>query len=296
MRLGQQASRCWSRTIICRARHCPLADAIVNPNQPGCLFPDKSLAGVGVMFYVLLALRKQLRDSGWFVKHSVTEPNLAQLLDLVALGTVADVVPLSYTNRTLVQQGLLRIRAGQCCEGVRALAAVSKRVLSRMVTADFGFALAPRLNAAGRLDDMSVGIICLITDDPLLARSCALELDVFNQERRNIEAGMHETALNDPLLQHWAQQDSETLPWSLCLYNSSWHQGVIGILAGVSRNGSIAPLLYLPMLQKPKSRALRVQCPVCIFVMHWTVLLQDTHAFTQQVWWACDGCWVDLAA
>jgi single-stranded-DNA-specific exonuclease len=209
----------------------PPADAIVNPNQPGCVFPDKSLAGVGVMFYVLLALRKHLRDNGWFVQRQVTEPNLAQFLDLVALGTVADVVPLSHTNRTLVQQGLLRIRAGQCCEGVRALAAVSKRVLSRMVTADFGFALAPRLNAAGRLDDMSIGIICLITDDPAVANHCAMELENFNQERRSIEAGMQETALTDPLLQYWAQQSAADLPWSLCLYNSSWHQGVIGILA-----------------------------------------------------------------
>ncbi len=208
----------------------PIADAIVNPNQPDCQFPDKSLAGVGVMFYVLLALRKRLREINWFTDKNITEPNLATLLDLVALGTVADVVPLSHTNRILVQQGLLRIRAGKCCEGIRALAEVAKKDLPRLVSADFGFGLAPRINAAGRLDDMSHGIACLLTDDLQLARQYAAELDSMNRERRSIEGEMQETALNDPRFLRWG--DAESLPWSLCLYDSSWHQGVIGILAG----------------------------------------------------------------
>lgn len=208
----------------------PAANAIVNPNQPGCTFPDKALAGVGVMFYVLLALRKHLREINWFVTQKIIEPNLATLLDLVALGTVADVVPLSYANRILVQQGLLRIRAGKCCEGIRALAEVVKKELPRLVAADFGFGLAPRINAAGRLDDMSHGIACLLTDDRQLARQYAAELDSMNCERRMIEGNMQETALNDPRFLCWS--DAESLPWSLCLYDSSWHQGVIGILAG----------------------------------------------------------------
>ena len=208
----------------------PIADAIVNPNQPGCHFPDKALAGVGVMFYVLLALRKRLREINWFTDKNIMEPNLATLLDLVALGTVADVVPLSHINRILVQQGLLRIRAGKCCEGIRALAGIAKKELPRMVAADFGFGLAPRINAAGRLDDMSHGIACLLTDDPQLARQYAVELDSMNRERRTIESDMQETALNDPRFLQW--NDAKVLPWSLCLYDSSWHQGVIGILAG----------------------------------------------------------------
>ncbi len=208
----------------------PAADAIVNPNQPGCLFPDKALAGVGVMFYVLLALRKHLRDSEWFTEQGMSEPNLAQLLDLVALGTVADVVPLSHTNRTLVQQGLRRIRAKQCCAGVQALAEVAGRQLSRLTTADFGFALAPRLNAAGRLDDMARGIECLLTDDPLLANSYARMLDDMNRQRQQIQQDMQEEALHDPRFHVF--QSGADLPWSLCLYDSGWHQGVIGVLAG----------------------------------------------------------------
>jgi single-stranded-DNA-specific exonuclease len=210
--------------------YLPAADAIVNPNQAGCAFPDKTLAGVGVMFYVLLALRKRLRDSGWFNAQR-TEPNLASLLDLVALGTVADVVPMSHINRTLVQQGLLRIRAGQCCAGIRALANVTGRALPRLVATDFGFALAPRINAAGRLDDMSRGIECLLTDDDALAQQYAAELHAMNQERRQIQSDMQAVALNDPRLLSWSSE-AENLPWSLCLYDDSWHQGVIGILAG----------------------------------------------------------------
>jgi single-stranded-DNA-specific exonuclease len=208
----------------------PAADAIVNPNQPGCEFPDKSLAGVGVMFYVLLALRKRLRERDWFAAQKIPEPNLAQFLDLVALGTVADVVPLSYTNRTLVQQGLLRIRAGKCCEGIRALVQICKKELPRLTAQDFGFQLGPRINAAGRLLDMSHGIECLLTDDPALAQVYAQELDDMNRERKSIETGMQSSALANIQLANWHTDDE--LPWSLCLYDSSWHQGVIGVLAG----------------------------------------------------------------
>lgn len=208
----------------------PTADAIVNPNQPGCPFPDKAIAGVGVMFYVLLALRKRLREKNWFARQSIAEPNLAQFLDLVALGTVADVVPLSHTNRTLVQQGLLRVRAGQCCAGIRALAEICQKELPRLTSQDFGFYLGPRLNAAGRLDDMSHGIECLLTDDPALARQYAQELDSMNRERKSIELAMQETALADARFARWTE--AEQLPWSLCLYDRSWHQGVIGVLAG----------------------------------------------------------------
>lgn len=208
----------------------PAADAIVNPNQHGCAFPDKALAGVGVMFYVLLALRKQLRELGWFTEQKIAEPNLANLLDLVALGTVADMVPLSHTNRILVHQGLQRIRAGQCCAGIRALADIAGKKLPRLLASDFGFAIAPRLNAAGRLDDMKHGIECLLTDDPALAQQYAIELDAMNKTRRVIQEDMQNIALNDPRFAAW--QDGETLPWSVCLYDSRWHQGVIGVLAG----------------------------------------------------------------
>jgi single-stranded-DNA-specific exonuclease len=208
----------------------PMADAIVNPNQHGCPFPDKALAGVGVMFYVLLALRKRLREIDWFVEQKMSEPNLANLLDVVALGTVADMVPLSHTNRILVQQGLQRIRAGQCCAGIRALADIAGKKCSRLLASDFGFAIAPRLNAAGRLEDMKHGIECLLTDDPIAAQQYAVELDAMNKTRRMIQDDMQNIALNDARLAAW--QSGEALPWIVCLYDSSWHQGVIGVLAG----------------------------------------------------------------
>ena len=232
---GVAAARAAGMAVLVTDHHLPgevlpAADAIVNPNQPGCAFPDKAIAGVGVMFYVLLALRKRLRENNWFESQGIAEPNLAQFLDLVALGTVADVVPLSHTNRTLVQQGLLRIRAGHCCAGIRALADICKKELPRLTSQDFGFYLGPRLNAAGRLDDMSHGIECLLTDDPALARQYAQELDNMNRERKSIEIAMQETALADARFARWSA--AEQLPWSLCLYDSSWHQGVIGVLAG----------------------------------------------------------------
>ncbi len=202
----------------------PEADVIVNPNQPGCDFPSKALAGVGVMFYTMLALRTELRERGAF--EGKTEPNLAELLDLVALGTVADVVKLDHNNRILVSQGLQRMRADRMQPGIRALFAAAGRDAARATTFDMGFALGPRLNAAGRLADMSLGIECLITDDMGRAINIAQELDTLNRERRSIEAGMQEEAMAgldtiDP--------GSRA---SLTLFEPEWHQGVIGILAG----------------------------------------------------------------
>src|SRR5437867_5392505 len=202
----------------------PRAAAIVNPNQPGCAFPSKSLAGVGVMFYVMLALRAELRKRGAFAGRD--EPNLGDVLDLLALGTVADVVPLDFNNRVLVAQGLKRIRAARMQEGVRALFAVAGRDPSRASTFDLGFLLAPRLNAAGRLSDMSLGIECLVTEDRGRALDIARQLDELNQERRTIEAGMQAQA--DPLMAELSVGASA----SISLYDPSWHQGVIGILAG----------------------------------------------------------------
>ncbi|HEX5794038.1 MAG TPA: single-stranded-DNA-specific exonuclease RecJ [Rheinheimera sp.] len=206
----------------------PDADAIVNPNQPGCNFPSKALAGVGVAFYLLLALRAKLREQHYFTAQQA-EPNLAELLDLVALGTVADVVPLDSNNRILVYQGLMRIRSGKCRPGIQALIDVASRSAAKLSASDFGFALAPRLNAAGRLDDMSLGISCLLAKDLGLARQYAAELDSLNVERRAIEQSMQVEA------QAFLSQlsfDGNELPECLCLYRHDWHQGVIGILAG----------------------------------------------------------------
>ncbi|KPX94675.1 Single-stranded-DNA-specific exonuclease RecJ [Pseudomonas amygdali pv. mori] len=204
----------------------PAADAIVNPNQPGCTFPSKSLAGVGVIFYVLMALRARLRDTGWFESNQRAQPNLGELLDLVALGSVADVVPLDANNRILVHQGLMRIRAGRARPGLRAILEVARRESSHITSTDLGFIIGPRLNAAGRLDDMSLGIECLLCDDPTLAREMAVQLDELNQDRKSIEQGMQREALAQlkdlPL---------ESMPFGLCLFDAEWHQGVIGILA-----------------------------------------------------------------
>jgi single-stranded-DNA-specific exonuclease len=201
----------------------PAAACIVNPNQPGCPFPSKHLAGVGVMFYVLVALRAELRRRDWFNQRK--EPNLAELLDLVALGTVADVVRLDDNNRILVDQGLRRIRGGRARAGIDALLRVAGRDPSRASAYDLGFVVGPRLNAAGRLTDMSVGIECLLTQDPKRAAELAKQLDSLNRERRDIEAGMQETAL--ALMDKIDVADT----FSLSLYDESWHQGVIGILA-----------------------------------------------------------------
>ena len=201
----------------------PDAACIVNPNQPGCAFPSKNLAGVGVMFYVLLALRAELRTRGAFAAQA--EPRLAELLDLVALGTIADVVRLDQNNRILVQQGLQRIRAGRACAGINALLQVAKKDPARVSSQDLGFTVGPRLNAAGRLDDMSLGIDCLLTDDAATAMQIAAKLDALNRERRSIETDMQDSALAS--LEHVDPKDN----FSLTLFDKTWHQGVIGILA-----------------------------------------------------------------
>jgi len=211
----------------------PEADAMVNPNQPGDNFPSKNLAGVGVIFYVMLALRAHLRQTGWFTRQGMEEPNLAKLLDLVALGTVADVVPLDYNNRILVAQGLMRINQGLACPGMTALLGVAG--LSRLggsyrlTASDLGFYAAPRLNAAGRLQDMALGIACLLSDDSAAAQLMAQQLDELNRARRVIEQEMQQQAL--AALQT-LKLDTDSLPKGLCLFNEDWHQGVIGIVAG----------------------------------------------------------------
>ncbi|NMG77226.1 single-stranded-DNA-specific exonuclease RecJ [Aromatoleum diolicum] len=202
----------------------PDADVIVNPNQPSCDFPSKSLAGVGVMFYTMLALRAELRERGVFSDRQ--EPNLGELLDLVALGTVADVVKLDHNNRILVSQGLARMRAGRMHPGIRALFAAAGRDPVRASTFDMGFGLGPRLNAAGRLSDMSLGIECLITDDMARALNIAQELDKLNRERRSIEQDMQEGAL--ARLAGFDPGNTATVS----LFEADWHQGVIGIVAG----------------------------------------------------------------
>lgn len=207
----------------------PPADAIVNPNQVGDGFPSKNLAGVGVIFYVMLALRARLRQTDWFERNGLGEPKLAQLLDLVALGTVADVVPLDHNNRILVAQGLKRIRGGVACAGIRALLEVSKRLDANVCAADLGFALGPRLNAAGRLEDMRVGIECLLSENLTQARRLASALDEMNQNRRRIENDMREQAMESLAKQE--QLNPADIPMGVCLYDPQWHQGVIGILA-----------------------------------------------------------------
>ena len=204
----------------------PNADAIVNPKQVGDKFPSKNLCGVGVIFYVMLALRAYLRNKNWFTKQNIPEPNLAEYLDLVALGTIADVVSLDYNNRILVEQGLRRIKANHCCPGIRALIQESKREQANLVASDLAFYLGPRLNAAGRMDDMSYGIACLLCEDDSTAKQHTKLLQVFNQERRAEEAKMHQEANN--MLEIG---DIEKLYSGLCLLDEQWHQGVTGILA-----------------------------------------------------------------
>lgn len=202
----------------------PMAEAIVNPNQPGCAFASKKLAGVGVIFYVMAALRARLRKN-----RTLPDPDwsLAELLDLVALGTVADVVPLDYNNRILVQQGLLRMRAGRCCAGIKALLDVAGRDLASISSTDLGFAVGPRLNAAGRMQDMSIGIECLLCKDAGQAHALAAQLDVINRERRERQVEMQEAAL-DGIESRYSEDE---LPMGLCVYEPDWHEGIVGLVA-----------------------------------------------------------------
>ena len=215
----------------------PDADAIVNPNQPGCPFLSKNAAGVGVMFYVLTALRKHLREQGLLPE---PQPNLGTLLDLVALGTVADVVPLDHNNRIFVEQGLRRIRQGEARPGILALLEVAGRDYREISSTDLGFVVGPRLNAAGRLDDMSIGIACLLADSGDEAMRLARELDTFNRERRSIEKDMKAQAQD---LLASMSLDTEGLPWGLALFDEDWHQGVIGILAARIREQTHRPTI-----------------------------------------------------
>ena len=249
---GVRAAKQLGMQVIITDHHLPgaelpLADAIVNPNLPttnmaaSAEHPSKHLAGVGVIFYVMLALRKHLRTLGWFEKRQLAEPNLAHLLDLVALGTVADVVPLDHNNRILVAHGLQRIRSGGCIAGIRALLTVAGRNMERICASDLAFAAAPRLNAAGRLEDMALGIECLLCDDIAAALGMAQRLDALNHERRSIESGMQEQAL--AALQAMQLDSETTLPHGLCLFDPDWHQGVIGILASRIKERTHRPVI-----------------------------------------------------
>lgn len=245
---GVQAAKDYGIKVVVTDHHLaadelPNADAIVNPNQPACAFSSKAACGCAVIFYVMAAVRAQLKQRGWFVNRP--EPNMAQFLDLLALATVADVVPLDKNNRIFVDQGLKRIRAGKAIVGINALLKAGGKNAAQLVASDLGFAIGPRLNAAGRLDDMSTGIECLLTDNQRLAEQYAEELNSLNEERKTIERGMQQQALNwlnsqrlqqvTALLQddeqHNEQHKAKQAPWGQCLYDADWHQGVIGILA-----------------------------------------------------------------
>ena len=243
---GVAAAKACGITVIVTDHHLPGrslpdADAIVNPNMEGDEFPSKNLAGVGVVFYLMAALRTALRSQGWFGEQQINEPNMADYLDLVALGTVADVVPLDQNNRILVENGLQRIRAGRCCAGITALIGISKRTANRLVATDLGFALGPRLNAAGRLEDMSLGIECLLSDDAAASLQMADQLNSLNLQRREIEEQMKQQAV--AMLDAIDLDDEQSLPAGLTLFDSAWHQGVIGILAARIRERCHRPVI-----------------------------------------------------
>jgi single-stranded-DNA-specific exonuclease len=211
------------------ADQLPAAAAIVNPNQPGDDFPSKHLAGVGVLFYLMVALHRRLQAEDWFSRRGLAEPNPAEWLDLVALGTVADLVPLDLNNRILVSQGLRRIRAGRCRPGIHALLSMANRSPSRAVASDMGFVVGPRLNAAGRLEEMGLGVECLLTESEQAAAEMAQQLDQLNRSRRAIEQEMRQQA--EQALERLHRLSECALPDGLCLYDPEWHQGVVGILA-----------------------------------------------------------------
>ncbi|WP_067518316.1 single-stranded-DNA-specific exonuclease RecJ [Endozoicomonas ascidiicola] len=229
-------------------REIPNADAIVNPNQQDCTFPSKNTAGVGVIFYVMCAVRTHLRNKGYFEEHP--QPNLAELLDLVALGTVADVVKLDGNNRILVFQGLARIRSGRCRPGITALIEVSGRNPNTLAASDLGFALGPRLNAAGRLDDMSIGIELLLCDDIERARELASELDGLNRDRKSIEGNMQTQAMAELEKLQLGQQSD--LPWGVSLFQEGWHQGVVGILASRVKEKLNRPVIAFAEADNPE--------------------------------------------
>lgn len=241
---GVAAARAMAIDVLITDHHLPgqdlpNANAIVNPNQAGDTFASKYLAGVGVMFYVLMALRAKLKENAWFEAEKIAVPNLAQWLDLVALGTVADVVPLDHNNRILVEQGLRRIRQGRCSAGINAMLQIAGRNQSRLSTSDLGFAVGPRLNAAGRLQDMKLGIECLLSDTMSQALTIAQQLDDLNKERREIESQMRDEAiagLDDLAF------DVSTLH-GVCVYRKDWHQGVVGLVAARVREHLHRPVI-----------------------------------------------------
>ncbi|HTK98902.1 MAG TPA: single-stranded-DNA-specific exonuclease RecJ [Pseudomonadales bacterium] len=241
---GVRAARAAGAMVIITDHHLPGrempdADAIVNPNLPGCAFGSPNLAGVGVIFYVLTLLRTELRERGWFERIGIEPPNMADFLDLVSLGTVADVVPLDHNNRILVQQGLRRIRAGKARPGIRALCEAAGRPMATLSAADLGFGLAPRLNAAGRLDDMSIGIRCLLADNLIEARSLATALEELNESRKAIQQQMtHEAELSVATIDLAGQTQL-----GLCVYREGWHQGVVGIVAGRLKDRFARPVI-----------------------------------------------------
>lgn len=243
---GVQAANAAGIKVLITDHHLPgdqlpKAAAIVNPNVADDTFPSKNIAGVGVMFYVLLALRSHLRQQKWFAAQDINEPNLAQLLDYVALGTVADVVALDNVNRILVYQGLRRVQAGRACVGISALLTQSGKQAADLRPSDLAFALAPRLNAASRMDDMTMGIQCLLTDDPELAVQIAQQLDDFNQQRKEVEGKMKREAME--FLAKQNVLNDKNLPSGICLFDEDWHQGVVGILASRIKDRMHRPVI-----------------------------------------------------
>jgi single-stranded-DNA-specific exonuclease len=238
----------------------PEADAIVNPNQPGCAFQSKNAAGVGVIFYVMSGLRAKLRELDWFQQNGIPEFNMASYLDLLALGTVADLVPLDMNNRILVEQGLRRIRAGKCRPGIKALLKQAGKEVEQINASDMGFIVGPRLNAAGRLDDMSLGINCLLTDSKNEAELLAKKLDHLNQERKDIEHEMKldaesqlDTFFKDFENNSFSNSLDGNQVWGLCLYQPHWHQGVIGILASRIKEKLNRPtIIFAPANDDPE--------------------------------------------
>lgn len=244
---GVHAAQALGMSVLVTDHHLPgeqlpTADVIVNPNLVGDRFASKNLAGVGVIFYVMLAVRAQLRKVGWFTQTGIAEPNMSQFLDLVALGTVADVVPLDQNNRILVQQGMQRIRQGKACAGIQALLTVGKRNPLRLASSDLGFTVGPRLNAAGRMDDMSVGIECLLSDSFEKAMGLATELDELNKERRQVEQSMQQDAL---AIVEKITIDDHSSPTVYCLSDETWHQGVVGLVASRIKERVNRPVVAL---------------------------------------------------
>lgn len=222
------------------AERLPRACAVVNPNQSGDAFPSKNLAGCGVIFYVMLALRAYLKEKNYFEINNLPPPNLGKLLDIVALGTVADLVSLDHNNRILVHHGLKRIREGQACPGILALLKVAKRDFAKVTASDLGFAVGPRLNAAGRLEDMSLGIECLLTEDARIAEEYARRLNQLNTDRREIEQTMRQQAMEAVKL---LPLDENKLPKAICLFHPDWHQGIVGLVASRIKDQAHRPTI-----------------------------------------------------